>query len=91
MKLTQTSRKCHGVVSFFATSDMCSTCSHQKRIASNIDDNATFEDMLRTHFEGASDLMLTMLKQQRQICLNSRDPRSRRWDKEIIQVFKFTY
>ena len=44
------------------------------------------DDYLREHFPGASDIMLKMLKQQSEICKHDKDSRTRRWDKDIIQI-----
>lgn len=84
LQLTQTARRCHGVVKFSAMINTCSACKNQRSPKTEAGD--VFEKMLKEHFPGANELMQTFLRQQSEICHNTQDPRSRRWDKEIIQV-----
>lgn len=84
------SGKCKGFVPFTAYGTVCSLCKHQSDVISP--DPCSKEpldklSMLKAIFPGCSELMLKVLTVQCNICNEpGKDPRSRRWDKEIVQV-----
>lgn len=88
LTLRQTARKCLGVLPFTATSDVCVACTGQKIHTISRDEKVPedIDSVFNKFFPGASNLMLTFLKQQSEMCSSCKDKRCRRWDKNIIQV-----
>ena len=84
-----TSGKCHGIVPFTFYSNSCYKCQQQsftehKKTSEN--NTVTKEELIKTLFPGASEIMTNLLTIQSNICESSKDARGRRWSKDIIQV-----
>jgi len=88
------SKKCKGVVSFTSYVSTCTVCRNQVVTENKETEQPTctqsVEDrmsLLRSLFPGCSEVMFKLLSAQSNICnSHMQDPRSRRWDKEIIQI-----
>ena len=92
LELRLSAGKCQGVLSFTSYFDTCSTCQAHTFTTNTCNkaesaENINKEEMLKSLFPGASDIMINMLTIQSKICESSaKDNRSRRWTKDIIQV-----
>lgn len=86
------SRKCKGVVNFTAYGSTCSSCKNQSLCQEQPCNVQPFDTtnklpVLKSLFPGCSELMLKLLTAQSNICNElEKDPRRRRWDKEVVQV-----
>ena len=86
LMLRLTARKCHGAIPFTAKSVTCNSCSNQRTPDPPAENTESTEDLFKRLFPDANDLMLNFLQLQSQMSCDDADKRSRRWNKEIIQV-----
>lgn len=83
------SRNCQRVVSFVDYAGACHACANIRKPVANekdVETDVQDNDLLDQLFPGANQQMLNIIKQQSHICKSNKDPRSRRWDKDILQV-----
>lgn len=79
------SKKCNGILSFTALSDVCPTCIHSRE-KGNKEPVIPDETIMTILFPNATEEMINHLKEQSKLCKSNKDLRGNKWERETIRI-----